>query len=115
MADSIGDAFVEAMAARVAALVAELVVSQLRNQPGFGAPIYATTANNPLGSRKAFLSAHRAGAFPSFRRGKEIAALWGDVETWMRTRPKKEAVALDLEAELDVAFAPIKRRRKSAA
>ncbi|KYF56715.1 hypothetical protein BE04_33570 [Sorangium cellulosum] len=49
-------------------------------------PHYATAKSNPLGSARAFLNAHRRGHFHTFKRGREVAALWTDVETWIESR-----------------------------
>lgn len=49
-------------------------------------PRYATAKSNPLGSARAFLDAHRRGEFATFKRGREVVALWTDVETWIESR-----------------------------
>lgn len=50
------------------------------------APRYADAGNNPLGTRRAFLAAGRRGDFPTFRRGREVVALWADVEAFIESR-----------------------------
>ncbi|WP_438038635.1 hypothetical protein [Sorangium sp. So ce128] len=49
-------------------------------------PRYASSKTNPLGSARAFLDAGRRKNFPTFKRGKEVWALWTDVETWIESR-----------------------------
>ncbi|KYF80374.1 hypothetical protein BE20_10655 [Sorangium cellulosum] len=49
-------------------------------------PRYATAKNNPLGSARAFLDAHRRGHFATFKLRREVVALWTDVETWIESR-----------------------------
>ncbi|MGK3959911.1 hypothetical protein WMF38_43540 [Sorangium sp. So ce118] len=49
-------------------------------------PRYATAKSNPLGSARAFRDAGRTGHFPTFKLGREVAALWTDVETWIESR-----------------------------
>ena len=81
--------------------------------------LYATAEHNPLGSPRAFLNAHRSGAFPTFKRGRTIAARWADVEAWMQDparrtkRPANDLATFDDEAALLAAFASPKRRRKA--
>lgn len=75
--------------------------------------VYATAEHNPLGSARAFLNAHRRGAFPTFKRARNITARWVDVETWMRDPARKAKPQNDLEAELDLACAPVQQRKRS--
>ncbi|WP_044966279.1 hypothetical protein [Sorangium cellulosum] len=49
-------------------------------------PRYATAKLNPLGSARAFLDAGRRGHFATFKRRREVVALWTDVETWIESR-----------------------------
>ncbi|WP_441291916.1 hypothetical protein ACSRUE_17035 [Sorangium sp. KYC3313] len=49
-------------------------------------PRYATAKSNPLGSARTFLEAGRRGHFATFKRGREVVALWTDVETWIESR-----------------------------
>ena len=111
---SVGDEFLAALAQCLAARTADVVLQRLRQEPGFGAPLYATAKHNPLGSRKAFLSAARRGAFKTFRRGREVAAHWKDVEEWMLKSQDIEGEPSTLEHELALASKPRARRRKAA-
>lgn len=81
--------------------------------------LYATADHNPLGSPRAFLNAHRRGAFPTFRRGRTIAARWTDVEAWMQDPARRAkqpandlAGMLDDEAEYQAACNPKRRQRR---
>ncbi len=109
------DSLLDAFARRVA----EIVLERLREQPGLGVPLYATPRLNPLGSRRRFLDAARAGAFNSFPRGRSVAALWADADAWMRkqgesaegrVRPRQEAPRT-LDEDLAAATRPTRRRR----
>lgn len=98
-------------------LVADRIVERLRAEV-VRAPRYATARENPLGSRRAFLDAHRAGAFPTFRRGREIAADWSAVEAWMREaratpEPTKNNAGPSIEQMLEASAAPRRRRGRT--
>ena len=124
IAMSVGDAFLSELATKIAPMVASLVAAQvldgLRQTAGLGSPRYATAKENPLRSPKAFRAAYRGGAFPTFLQGREKAAMWIDVETWMRTRQKPVPVVVVDEAviatemELAQAFGPSRRRKRAA-
>ena len=113
---------VDAFAVLLDALAERVVDRLLERLSAAGVALpkrYATAKDNPTGCPRAFLEAHRAGAFPTFKQGREIAADWNVVETWMRSRPASPAaVARDaqraqndgLDALLDRAARP---RRKS--
>ena len=78
--------------------------------------LYATADHNPLGSPRAFLNAHRRNAFPTFKRGRTIAARWTDVEAWMQDparRVKQPANDLDEQYErlLEACEKPARRRK----
>jgi hypothetical protein len=110
------DALIDLIVRRAAEQAAEIIVARLRQEPGVGAPPYATAKNNPLGSRKAFRGAVRRGAFETFRRGRELAARWKDVEDWMFKNQRSVGPAHgapSLEEELAMASKP--RARRTAA
>jgi len=85
------DALLSELAARVA--------DELVKRGAAGAvPHYATAKNNPIGSARAFLDAARARKFQSFKRGREVCAIWVDVEAWIESRklaPRKRADPTD--------------------
>jgi hypothetical protein len=71
---------------------------------------WATAKENPLGSTRSVLDAARRGAFPTYKRGREVVARWADVESFIMSRPCERAArpakadALDAErAELEAA------------
>jgi hypothetical protein len=77
-------------------------------------PRYADWEHNPLGSRRAFLDAARAGRFATFKRSRRVTALWADVEAWIESRPRpaRGAAALDDDRELLArAGVPLRARR----
>lgn len=113
MSDS---AFLKALAMELAPIIAEIVVTKLREDIGSSVPRYATTSSNPLGSRSAFLSAHRAGAFKTWRHGRELAAKWSDVEAYaMSRRPRTEApTPSDVADDLALAATPRRKAKKAA-
>ena len=83
--------------------IARRVVELLRADAGAPAPTYADANNNPLGSARAFLDAHRRGDFPTFKRGREIVARWEDVEAYIASRPTApRAAALPAPAAIDI-------------
>ena len=49
---------------------------------------YADAKNNPLGSARAFLDAGRRGDFPTFKRGRQVVALWADVERYIQSKQR---------------------------
>jgi len=105
---------VDFIARRAAELAAEIIVTRLRQEPGIGSPRYATADSNPLNSRRAFLNAHRAKSFPTFKQGRNVAALWSDVEAWMRQRPEPRQTGeegMSLDEALSAAAAPKRMRR----
>jgi hypothetical protein len=81
--------------------LADLVAEKVAQRAGNASPKYATAKQNPLGNERSFLDAARRGDFPSFKRSREVAALWSDVEQWIeqRKRPvrqkKRPATAAD--------------------
>lgn len=82
-ADHLLDSLIDALAERVA--------DKMAARMGATNPRYATARNNPIGSPRAFLDAARRGDFPTFRRGRCVAALWADVERFVensRLSPK---------------------------
>ncbi|WP_437961344.1 hypothetical protein WME76_18015 [Sorangium sp. So ce119] len=76
------DAF-DTHARTLRALVEVLAARGISAQP---TPRYATAKSNPLGSSRAFLDAHRRGDFATFKRRREVVALWTDVESWIESR-----------------------------
>jgi hypothetical protein len=108
---SAGDAFLDAMAARVADLVVSRLAPALA--PTLSVTRYATAKNNPLGSSRAFLNAHRDGRSPTFKRGREIAAEWSAVEAWMRSNKAESIDRAAMADDLDVACAAPRRRTKN--
>ena len=117
MTASVTDILVEAIVGRAAERTAASVVAQLRTMPGFGVPVYATAKNNPLGSKRSFLNAHRRKDFATFLRGREVTARWTDVEAWMISRQRGavgsvQSLESELAAELDLACAPRHRGAK---
>ncbi len=118
MEPSPGDAFLDALAARMAPLMAPLlaplILEGLRHAPGIGTPTYATAKENPLRSSKAFRTAYRSGAFPTFLRNRQRTAMWAVVDAWMRNRTGagKTPTELTLADELALASAPSKRRSR---
>jgi hypothetical protein len=101
------DALVGLLAERVAVIVVQKLAA------GPAAPTYATAKNNPLGSPRAFLDAARAGAFPCHKVGREVRALWADVDAYIRSLPPpaRRQKAQGLDAELDAAMAGRRRKR----
>ena len=103
------DWFLTELAARIADALVE------RQATGDVAPRYATAQNNPVGSPRAFLDAGRAGRFRTFKRGRQVCALWGDVEQWIesRKRPIRENIEDSKNkdrAELERAGVPLRGR-----
>lgn len=67
--------------------LAERLADRLAQRQASGAaPRYADAKTNPLGSARAFLDAARRDAFPSFRRGRNVVALWTDVQGYIESR-----------------------------
>jgi predicted GIY-YIG superfamily endonuclease len=85
-------AFLEEVVIDAARIATEQLVSQRET------PRYATAKSNPLGSARSFLNAHRAGKFRTFMRGREVAAIWKDVERWMS---RCDALAPESESTQD--------------
>jgi hypothetical protein len=115
------EAFGKAVAELAAELAAKIVADKLAGAAG-PTPRYATAKVNPTGSRRAFLDAARENAFPTFQRGKQTAAMWSDVEAWMRARPPitrarpgDNGEELSLRDELLIAASPRKRKRGTGA
>ncbi|KYF66856.1 hypothetical protein [Sorangium cellulosum] len=111
------ETFARALATMAAEIAADLLEQRMRAP---NAPRYATPKENPLGSARAFREAAAAGAFKTFRRGKQTAALWADVEAWMMSRPppapraKPQASGdLSLRDELALAARPPARKKRS--
>jgi hypothetical protein len=67
-------------------VLAERVADKMATRIGASSPRYATARENPIGSARAFLDAARRGDFPTFRRGRCVAALWTDVERYVENR-----------------------------
>jgi hypothetical protein len=104
-------AFGTALARLAAELAANIVEERLRDAQ---AERYATAKENPLGSKRQFLDAARAGSFESFKSGREVVARWRDVERFIEStpptrRPKKTE---NLEAELQQAATPRRGRAR---
>ena len=72
--------------------VAERIAAKLAERPGACAPRYADANNNPLGSARAFLDAARRRDFPSFKRARNVVALWADVERYIESRQRPARV-----------------------
>jgi len=70
-------------------VLAERVADKIAARMGASAPRYATARDNPIGSARAFLDAARRGDFPTFRRGRCVAALWSEVERHVESRKVK--------------------------
>jgi hypothetical protein len=78
-------------------VLADRLAERLAARAGTSTPRYADAKANPLGSARAFLDAGRAGRFPTFKRGREVVALWADVERSIesRKRPPRERKPVD--------------------
>ncbi|XXY23397.1 hypothetical protein WME88_27675 [Sorangium sp. So ce216] len=107
------EAFARALAAMTAELAADLLEQRLKAP---SAPRYATAKSNPLGSGRTFLDAARAGRFPSFKRGREVVALWSDVDAYIMSAPRtaKAPPEADAGLEAELAAAATPRRRRAA-
>jgi hypothetical protein len=90
-ADIILDTLADALADRVADRVAERLAGRVA--PAVP-PEMATAKHNPMGNARAFLDAAREGKFPSGRRGREVVALWQDVESYQRSRVRPRACSV---------------------
>ena len=77
-ADHLLDALIDVLAERVA--------DKMAARMGASSPRYATARSNPIGSPRGFLDAARRGDFPTFRRGRCVAALWAEVESYVERR-----------------------------
>ncbi|WP_434042272.1 MULTISPECIES: hypothetical protein [Sorangium] len=111
------EAFAQVLATMAAEIAADLLEKRMKAP---SAPRYATPKENPLGSARAFREAAAAGAFKTFRRGKQTAALWADVEAWMVAQPppapraKPQASGdLSLRDELALAARATTRKKRS--
>jgi len=67
-------------------VLAERLAEKMAARMVASTPRYATARENPMGSSRAFLDAARRGDFPTFRRGRCVAALWADVEGYVESR-----------------------------
>jgi hypothetical protein len=78
--NTILEGLAEVLAPKIAAMLAAR---------GAGEPStrYATAKDNPLGTARAFADAARRGDFPTFKRGRCVAARWADVEAYIEGRP----------------------------
>lgn len=94
------DALLDELADRVAARLA----GRLAPDP---AARWAGAKDNPLGSARAFLDAGRRGEFPTFKRGREVVARWGDVQAYIEGRQCRRKARPRPAALLD----PDERRR----
>jgi hypothetical protein len=103
------EAFGAALAQVVAGAVARAVEERLRAEM---APTYATAKHNPLGSARSFLDAARRGDFRSHKVGREVRALWTDVDSYIQTRPgaRRRAERATLEQELATSAGPRRGR-----
>jgi hypothetical protein len=68
---------------------------------------WASAKDNPLDSARAFLDAGRRGEFPTFKRGREVVARWGDVQAYIEGRQCQRKPRPRPAAPLD----PDERRR----
>lgn len=94
--------------------LAELIAEKLAARLGTSPSRYASAMDNPLGSPRAFLDAHRNGRFPTFKRGREVVARWCDVEAYIesrRTKPAERGVT-DETSLANMALRPRLRRVK---
>ncbi len=73
------------------------------NVPAARAPRYATAKDNPLGSERGFKAACASNAFPTFKQGRAVAALWSDVEAYLESRPRPARAAPPDEVDEDLA------------
>ena len=74
-------------ASEIVERTARRVVELLQAAGSVANPKHADANNNPLGSSRAFLDAHRRRDFKTFKRGREIVAIWTDVERFIESRP----------------------------
>jgi hypothetical protein len=106
-------AAVEAFAKMLGEMAAEIAAKLLEERLKVAsAPMYATAKNNPLGSERQFLDAARRGDFPSHKVGREVRALWADVDAYILSLPgtKRREERATLEAELAASATPRRRR-----
>lgn len=89
-ADIILDTLADALADRVADRVAERLAGRVAPAAH---PEMAAAKHNPMGNGRSFLDAAREGKFPSGRRGREVVALWQDVESYQRARVRPRSSA----------------------
>lgn len=68
---------------QIADRIAERVIARIARDP---AEHHATAKNNPIGTPRAFLDAGRRGDFPTFKKGREVAARWCDVTAYIERR-----------------------------
>jgi hypothetical protein len=101
--------FGEALATLAAEIAADIIEERLRREPQNR---YATAAHNPIGSRRQFLDAARAGKFDSFKRGREVAARWVDVERSIESTKPSRRTPPELESELRLAATPRRGRAR---
>lgn len=103
------EAFGVALARVVADAVARVVEERLRAEV---APTYATAKHNPLGSSRAFLDAARRGDFRSHKVGREVRALWIDVDSYIQSKPgsRRRVERATLEQELATSAGPRRGR-----
>ncbi len=73
-------ATLRAQAAALVAVADVLESGQAAAPAPSTAPRYATAKRNPWGSARAFHDRARAGLFPTFKIGREVAALWSECE-----------------------------------
>lgn len=89
---------------------AALVAAKLREPANDIAGAYYDSRSAPCGAR-AFLDGARAGAFPSFQRGRRVLARVADVQGWIEARPRAvKAPAVDLDDAALLEAAGIRRR-----
>ncbi|HVY46289.1 MAG TPA: hypothetical protein VHB21_10445 [Minicystis sp.] len=71
--------------------LAERIAERLAARAAGGppSPKYADAKSNPLGSARAFLDAGRRGDFPTFKRARNVVALWSDVEAYIERRRRE--------------------------
>jgi hypothetical protein len=79
-------ALADAQRSVLLALADAIEATALTNQPA--TPKYAVAKNNPIGSARGFKDACKAAAFPTFKLGRQTAAMWTDVEAYIESRSR---------------------------
>lgn len=94
-----GQSLIDVLLDEVANRLAEKLAERGRGSK----PRHADARNNPLGGARVFLAAARRDAFPTFRRGRAVVALWTDVEAYIEHQPisrKRRDLGLDEDRAL---------------